>query len=101
MSARIFVMYPQPTDVEKFESDYAEHLEVYAEHLPDAPTPVVSRTKSAPDNPAPFYMIVNIGFDSMDDLKVVLKSEGMQTVGGHANQISSGGAPTILIAEDS
>ena len=94
MSARIFVMYPQPTDVEKFESDYAEHL-------PDAPTPVVSRTKSAPDNPAPFYMIVNIGFDSMDDLKVVLKSEGMQTVGGHANQISSGGAPTILIAEDS
>ena len=39
MGASITVLYPNPTDLEKFEQDYQEHLQVFAEHLPNAPAP--------------------------------------------------------------
>ena len=97
MGASITILYPVPTDVEKFASDYQEHLKIYAENLPDAPTPVVTNIKSHPSNPAPYHIIVTIQFGAMDDLKAVLASEGMKVVGGHANEISTGGAPVILI----
>ena len=100
MSAHIFVMYPQPTDVDKFEQDYREHLDIYAEHLPDAPKPIGSRIKSAPDKPAPYYMVVSIPYENIDALNTQLKSEGMQKVGAHAHKISSGGTPVILIGSD-
>ena len=97
MGASITVLYPNPTDLEKFEKDYEEHLKVYAEHLPTAPTPTVTRIKQNPQMPAPYHLIATIPFDSMDSLKEVLMSEGMKTVGGHANEISSGGAPVIMV----
>ncbi len=97
MSASITVLYPPPTDFEKFAVDYKEHLSVFAEHLPDVAAPQVTLVKSHPKNPAPYHMIVTISFDSMEDLGATLKSEGMATVGGHANEISTGGPPVILV----
>ena len=100
MGASITVLYPNPTDVEKFEQDYQEHLQIFAEHLPNAPSPKATRIKQNPKMPAPYHMIVTIPFDSMDGLKETLMSEGMKTVGGHANQISTGGAPVILVGTE-
>ncbi len=97
MSASVTILYPTPTDVEKFEQDYAEHLEVYAKNLPDAPTPEITRFKSHPSNPAPYHILVTIPFESMEPLSATLKSEGMKVVGAHATEISSGGAPVILV----
>ena len=97
MSASITILYPTPTDIEKFEEDYKEHLEIFAKNLPDAPTPVATRIKSHPSNPAPYYMLVTVPFESMEPLSATLKSEGMKVAGAHANEISSGGAPVILI----
>lgn len=97
MSASITVLYPTPTDVEKFEQDYIEHLGVYAKNLPDAPKPEVTRIKSHPSNPAPYHLIATIPFESMEPLNETLMSEGMKVVGAHAGQISSGGAPVIMV----
>lgn len=97
MGASITVLYPNPTDLEKFEKDYEEHLKVFAENLPDAPTPQVTRIRQNPQMPAPYHMIVTIPFDSMDSLKEVLMSDGMKVAGGHAHEISSGGAPVIMV----
>ena len=99
---KLVVMYPYPTDVDKFESDYVnEHLPLAKEKIPNVIRFVATKTIATPtgDTPA-FYRIAELHFSSMESLKDALSSAGGQEAAGHAIAISSGGMPTFLIAEE-
>ena len=100
MAARIIILYPTPTDIERFENEYRQHVDIYRQNLPDAPYLDATWIKSHPSNPSPYHLLVVITFNTMEDLKGTMKSDGMKIVGAHATEISTGGAPVIMIGEE-
>jgi len=72
---KVIVLYPQPTDVEKFEADYANHF-------------------------PPYYKMFTMPFDSPEALQATMASGAMQEVAADANRISTGGTITVLIASE-
>ena len=99
--AKLIVMYPQPADRAAFEKVYAE------EHVPLAVKNLVGKTKiiatkvlSAPQGIPRFYRIVEVHFPSMAVLASCADSQGGKETLDHAVQISSGGPPVIMVAEE-
>ena len=100
----LMVLYPQPTDVEKFESDYAEHVALLHEKMgiPMEVKPyTVTKFVGSPDGKPAFYQMFSMPFDSAEALESALASEAMQEVAMDANRISSGGPITVLIGKSS
>ncbi len=96
------VLYPQPADVEKFESDYTAHLKLLHEKtgIPKDVKPyTVTKFLPGPAGNPPFYQMFVMPFDSAEALEQAMASAGMQEVAADANRISTGGAPTILIGQ--
>lgn len=101
MSAKVIVLYPQPTDVEQFEADYVDHGKLLFEKLPIVSSLTASRpAPGRKGEPAPYYLIAEVNFNNADDMMSALRDPGMREVGGHAAQISSGGAPVVLVCGD-
>lgn len=100
----LIVLYPQPTDVEKFEADYNDHIVLLHEKtgIPQDVKPyTVTRFLPGPGGNPPFFQMFTMPFDSQEALNAALSSAGMQEVAADANRISSGGAPTVLIGVQS
>jgi len=98
----LIVLYPQPTDVAKFESDYTAHIKLLHDKtgIPNDVKPyTVTKFLSGPEGNPPFYQMFTMPFDSPEALNEVMTSPGMQVVAADANRISTGGAPTILIGK--
>jgi uncharacterized protein (TIGR02118 family) len=101
MAVKLVVMYPRPTDIEAFERVYDE------EHVPMAIAKLAGKTKmvgtrilcSLQGTP-PFHRIAEVHFPSMKALEACAASDGGKQTIAHAVSISSGGAPTILVAEE-
>ena len=96
----LIALYPQPTDVKKFEADYAEHLVLLHEKtgIPANARPyTVTKFFPTLEGPAPFYQMFMLPFESPEALEAAMASTGMQEVAADANRISSGGAPTIMV----
>jgi hypothetical protein len=77
------------------------------EHVPMAISKLAGKTKmvgtrilESPKGAPPFYRIAEVHFPSMEVLEACAASEGGKQTIAHAISISSGGAPTILIAEE-
>jgi len=99
---KLVVLYPQPTDVEKFESDYTAHIAMLHDKtgIPVDVTPyTITKFVSGLDGPAPYYQMFSMPFESAEALNATMASAGMQEVAADANRISSGGAPTLLIGK--
>ncbi|MGH8583448.1 MAG: EthD family reductase [Gammaproteobacteria bacterium] len=125
---KLMVMYPCPHDIRTFEklyedeavamgdglsSEYAmsfesfEHL-YHEEHVPMIMEKLVGKTRfvatkvvATPDGtPPPFYRVAEVHFPSLDALQACARSEGGQETLAHAVEISSGGTPVFLIAEE-
>jgi uncharacterized protein (TIGR02118 family) len=101
MAFKIVVMYPPPKDVEAFEDVYNN------EHVPMAVDKMLGKTKivatkviGSPLGPPAFHRIAEVYFPSMQALEACAASEGGKLTIAHALSISSGGTPTILIAEE-
>jgi uncharacterized protein (TIGR02118 family) len=101
MAYKIVVMYPPPKDVEAFEDVYNN------EHVPMAVDKMLGKTKivatkviGSPLGPQAFHRIAEVYFPSMQALEACAASEGGKLAIAHALSISSGGTPTILIAEE-
>lgn len=100
-AAKLIVMYPTPTDIETFEQRYAD------EHVPMAVEKLAGKTRfvasliqgSVGQAHAPFHRIAEVYFPSMQALEACLNSPGGRETAQHAVDISTGGAPTFLIAE--
>ncbi len=101
-TAKLVVIYPVPTDHERFERLYLD------QHVPMAVDRLVGKTKivatrvlsSAQGGSAPFHRIAEIHFPSMSDLEVCAASEGAKETLANAVSISTGGPPIVIVAEE-
>jgi uncharacterized protein (TIGR02118 family) len=100
MAVKLVVMYPRPRDIEAFEKLYDE------EHVPMAVAKLAGKTKmvgtnlGSPQGTPPFHRIAEVHFPSMKALEACPASDGGKQTIARAVSISSGGAPTILVAEE-
>lgn len=100
MAVKSVVLYPRPEDKAEFDRRYAEeHAPLCASNLPRMQSLSMSRVLGSPQGKPPYYMIVELLYASMDDLNADFGSKEGNAVAKHAFEISSGGAPTILVAE--
>jgi len=101
MAVKLIVMYPHPTDIEVFEKAYREkHVPMAMAKLKGKTKMVGTRILGSPQGTPPFHRIAEVHFPSMKDLEACAGSEGGKQTIAHAFSISSGGAPTILVAEE-
>jgi uncharacterized protein (TIGR02118 family) len=101
--AKLMLMYPQPKDLEAFESAY------HNEHIPraapifqaaGATKAVMTKATASPTGVPAFHRIAEIHFLSMAVLQACAESKGGQEALAHAHEISNGGPPVVMIAEE-
>ena len=100
---KLIVLYPQPVDSDKFESDYSEHLNLLHSkmNIPKEVKPyTVTKFHNTPEGSPPYYQMFSMPFNSLEELNTTLASSEMQEVAADAHRISSGGAPSIMIGEE-
>jgi uncharacterized protein (TIGR02118 family) len=98
---KLIVLYPPPSDAATFERRYqSEHAPMVMEKIPGLKKFVAAQVLGAPAGPALYQRVAELYFDSMDALQAAMASPGGQAAVSHAMEISTGGAPVVLIAED-
>jgi uncharacterized protein (TIGR02118 family) len=61
---------------------------------------VAAKVLGSPFGAPPYQRVAELYFDSMDALQAAMSSPAGQSAVAHAMEISTGGAPVVLIAED-
>jgi uncharacterized protein (TIGR02118 family) len=98
---KLIVMYPRPKDIDAFEKLYqTEHVPMAVEKLAGKSKFVATKVVASPQGTPPYYRIAEVHFPSMEALQACAASQGGKETIGHAFQISSGGPPVIMIAEE-
>jgi uncharacterized protein (TIGR02118 family) len=98
---KLIVMYPRPKDIDSFEKLYqAEHVPMAVAKLGGKTKLVATKVIASPQGTAPYYRIAEIHFPSLEALQACAASEGGKQTLNHAAQISSGGPPVMMIAEE-
>jgi uncharacterized protein (TIGR02118 family) len=94
---KLVVMYPRPKDIDAFEKLYqTEHVPMAVKNLAGKTRFVATKVNASPQGTPPFYRIAEAHFPSMAGAA----SEGGKQTWQHATEISSGGPPVIMIAEE-
>lgn len=100
-SVKLMVMYPRPKDVNAFEKLYqSEHVPLAVEKLKGKTKMVATKVVASPQGTPQFYRIAEVHFPSMEALQACAASQGGKETLAHAAQISSGGPPVVMIAEE-
>ena len=98
---KLIVLYPPPTDVTTFERRYrAEHAPMVMQKIPGLKKFVAAQVLGAPAGAPAYQRVAELYFDSVESLQAAMGSAGGQEAVAHAIEISTGGAPEVLIAED-
>jgi uncharacterized protein (TIGR02118 family) len=99
---KLIVLYPPPVDGATFERRYrTEHVPMVFEKIPGLKKFVATRVLGTPTGTtAPYQRVAELYFDSSESLQAAMASAGGQTTVAHAMDISTGGPPLVLIAED-
>ncbi len=99
---KLIVLYPQPIDAATFERRYSvEHVPMVFEKIPGLKKFVAARVLGTPTGTAPPYQrVAELYFESSSSLQAAMASAGGQATVAHAMEISTGGPPLVLIAED-
>ena len=101
--AKLVVLYPYPADVEVFEKAYTdEHMPMVSPDTLEGLTKFIgTKVVGTADGSQPqFYRIAELHFDSLEALQKAASSEGAQKAVAHAIEISSGGMPLFLVAQE-
>ncbi len=97
---KLLVLYPTPSDVAAFDTRYtAEHVPM-ARKIPGLTQFRASVVHGSPLGVAPYHRVAELAFASMDALQASMSSPEGMAVAMHAIEISTGGMPCVLIAED-
>lgn len=101
-NVKFMVMYPRPKDIEVFEKLYQEeHVPMAVEKLAGKTKFIATKILATPEGtPPPFYRIAEVHFPSLEALEACAQSAGGKETLAHAVEISSGGAPVFLVAEE-
>src|SRR5690348_7267527 len=98
---KLIVLYPPPADVATFERRYtSEHTPMVLTKIPGLKRFVAANVIGSPAGKPPYQRVAELYFDSIESLQAAMDSPGGQTTVAHAMEISTGGAPIVLIAED-
>ncbi len=98
---KLIVLYPPPTDVATFERRYnAEHAPMVVKNVPGLKKFLAAQVLGTPAGAAPYQRVAELYFDSVESLKAAMASPAGQAAVAHAIEISTGGPPVVLIAED-
>jgi uncharacterized protein (TIGR02118 family) len=100
---KLFVLYPQPVDAEKFDKDYQAHIRLFHEKMgiPESVKPYkIAKIVPSPMGLPQFYLMFSMPFNSPEELQAALASPAMQEVAADAQRISTGGPLVILIGNE-
>lgn len=98
---KLIVLYPVPVDPATFERRYREeHVPLVEGKIPGLKKFVAARVLGTPTGAAPYQRVAELYFDSLESLKEAMTSAQGQAAVAHATEISTGGAPVVLIAQD-
>lgn len=98
---KFMVIYPTPVDIEAFEKRYQdEHVPMAVEKLAGKTRFVATKVLGSPQGNPPFYRIAEVYFPSMEALQACAQSAGGKGTLAHAAEISTGGTPIFLVAEE-
>jgi uncharacterized protein (TIGR02118 family) len=100
-SVKIVVIYPHPADEVEFERVYeGEHVPMMEDKLKGITRLVLTKVLTSPQGKVAAYRIVEAHFSSLEDLNKATESDGGKAVIAHAQKISTGGPPIMLICTD-
>jgi uncharacterized protein (TIGR02118 family) len=100
---KLVVLYPQPTDTEKFDKDYQAHIRLFHEKMgiPESVKPYkITKMVPMPTGLPPFYLMFSMPFNSPEELQGAMASPQMQEVAADAQRISTGGPLAVLIGNE-
>jgi uncharacterized protein (TIGR02118 family) len=98
---KVVVIYPRPQDEEAFERAYTEeHVPLVEQKLKGLTRLVLTRVMGSPQGKVSAYRIAEAYFPSMNDLNSCIESDAGKEVIAHAQGISTGGPPLMLICEE-
>jgi uncharacterized protein (TIGR02118 family) len=101
MAVKLVVMYPRPKDIKAFEHVHNnEHVPMAVDKLVGKTKIVATKVLGSPLGTPAFHRIAEVYFPSRQALEACAASEGGKLTIAHAVSISSGGAPTILVADE-
>jgi uncharacterized protein (TIGR02118 family) len=103
MGAKLIVMYPTPKDMAAFERAYNdEHIPMAAKifQAAGATKAVLTKVTGSPAGTPSFHRVAEIHFPSLEKLQACAASQSGQDALAHARQISNGGAPVVLVAQE-
>ena|SRR5579884_2179349 len=100
-SVKIVVIYPRPADETEFERAYEqEHIPMVEDKLKGMTRLVLTKVVNSPQGKVAAYRLAEVHFSSMGDLEKATASDGGKEVIAHAQKISTGGPPIMLICTD-
>jgi uncharacterized protein (TIGR02118 family) len=97
---KLIVIYPRPTDVERFEKLFLEEHIRMAKKLPDQTKIVATQVTGCLTGTQSVHRIAEIHFPSFQALNACAASRAGQETIAHAESISTGGKPIFLVAEE-
>lgn len=98
---KVVVIYPRPQDEEAFERAYTEeHVPLVEQKLKGLTRLVLTKVMGSPQGKVSAYRIAEVYFPSMNDLNAIIESDAGKEVIAHAQSISTGGPPLMLICEE-
>ena len=99
---KLIVLYPPPVDVTTFERRYqSEHAPMVVQKIPGLKRFLAAQVLGTPAGAeVPYQRVAELYFDSIESLQAGMASDGGQAAVAHAVEISTGGPPVVLIAED-
>jgi uncharacterized protein (TIGR02118 family) len=101
MAVKLVVMYPRPKDIDVFEYVYKnEHVPMALENLSGKTKIVATEVLSSTFGTPAFHRVAEVYFSSRKALEERAASEGGKLTIAHALSISSGGTPTVFVAEE-
>lgn len=96
---KLVVLYGPPQDTAVFDEEYSNVHVPLAERIPNVRRFEAGKVIGTPDgSPAPFHLVAELSFDSVDDLRSALGSPEGQAAAADASRIATGGV-TFVIAE--
>jgi uncharacterized protein (TIGR02118 family) len=99
--AKLIVIYPRPTDIDAFDKRYQEeHVPMAVEKLGGKTKFLATKVLGSPQGIAPFHVMAEIYFPSLEALQKCAESEGGKETMAHAVAISTGGSPIVLVATE-
>jgi len=98
---KIIVIYPRPQDEQAFEKAYTDqHVPLFQQKFKGITRLVLTKITGSPQGKVSAYRMVEVYFPSMQDLNANIESDAGKEVFAHAQTISTGGPPLILICEE-